>query len=86
MGEARAMSCQQPLTYIAKPPLSLRFDADTGILWVAVIAGFEYLNPSSGEKEEFHQPLRLGLAKEVSQSLLADLPKLEALLQQASKS
>jgi hypothetical protein len=79
------MSCQQPLTYTADTPLSFRFDADTGMLWVTVIAGFEYVNPSSGEKEEFQQPLRLGLAKEVSRSLLADLPKLEALLLQVTK-
>lgn len=67
------------LAYIIHPRIEFECDPDTGIVSVMVVAGV----PHNQIPGQFW--LKLMLTQETSRLLLAELPKLEAVLQQASK-
>ena len=63
-------------------PLTFEFDPDTGIVWMTIEAGFGGPEPDS---PTVYKTMRIGLTLETSRSLLAALPNLQSLLEQASK-
>ncbi len=73
------------MTFLTNSPLAFDFDQHTGILWVKADTSFGRRNPVSGEEEELHIPVSLGLTPGTSRSLLAVLPHLETLLRRAAE-
>jgi hypothetical protein len=66
-------------------PLEFDYDPDTGLVSLTALASFARRQTKYFEVPESQMAICLLLTPETAQSLLADLPKLEALLSQASK-
>ncbi len=82
----RAMSNNAFLSnIITDKPLDLAFDPDTGLLLMVVRGDAEYFHPILKETHKLEIVQVVGLTTESSQSLLAALPKLQSLLEQAVK-
>jgi hypothetical protein len=79
------MERKPPLTFLTASPLRIEFDAKSGMVWIALVSTFAYMNPATKAAEEFEQPLVLGLARGTAEHLLADLPRLESMLREATK-
>jgi len=74
------MATPQPeIEFLIGSPMEFEFDQRTGLLSVIAVASMKHLETPVNLR------LRLSLTPETLQSLLSDLPKLEALLVQASK-
>jgi hypothetical protein len=82
---AAMMEVQKPLVYLTDSPLQFEFDRDTGLLSVKVLASFAYRNPISQETEPVDQAVVILMTPGTSQLLLAQLPELRTVLQQASE-
>ncbi len=67
------------MQFLTDSPLTFGYDPDTGLLSVEIVAGIQRL----GVQTNVH--VELLLTPKASQSLLADLPKLEILLRKASE-
>ena len=65
--------------FLTDSPLTFGYDPDTGLLSVEIAAGIQRLGVQSTVYVE------IVLTPKASQSLLADLPKLEILLRKASE-
>jgi len=70
---------QREIPFLIHSRLEFDYDPDTGLVSVIALAGVERQGVPGNMR------LRLSLLPETSQSLLADLPKLEALLVRAKK-
>jgi len=73
---------QNALPVLTDQPLEFEFDPDTGIIWMTVVAGYE-VSGQPGQPQQMR--ILVGLTLETSRSLLAALPKLQSLLEQATK-
>jgi hypothetical protein len=63
-------------------PLKFSFDPDTGIVWLTIEAGYGPPHPVAPVD---YIPVRVGLTLATIESLLAALPELQTLLEQAVK-
>jgi len=71
-----------PSLILTDRSLEFEFDPDTGIVWMTVYAGYGRPDPA---EPTYYLPVRVGLTLATSQALLAALPKLQSLLEQAMK-
>ena len=72
-------------TMLTDKPIHLAYDPDTGLVQLGIVGELEYLNPISRQKETKEWMQVIGLAREASRALLAALPRLQSLLEQAVK-
>ena len=66
-------------------PITFAFDPDTGIVLMTILGGGEYFHPLLKQKQEIQLTLQVGLTPESSRALLAALPSLQSILEQATK-
>jgi hypothetical protein len=66
--------------FLTDKPLEFEYDPDTGVLTLFLRMDMQFLNRALEEKR-----VGIMLTTAASQALLADLPKLEALLKEAAK-